>query len=191
MARRKDHTREELKQLAIQCGRELVIESGPSALTARNVAKAIGYAPGTVYNVFETIENLISEINCQTLRDFAETISEIRGKSSSPSDQLEKICCAYLETQKQQRSLWMLIFTMPSAEETPAYTEAVHQIFDQVTETILPLSNDQNTARKDAKIIWSTLHGICLLQQNDKLDIAETDSAQSLIEHFLKLFLRN
>ena len=65
MARRKDHTREELTQLAIKAGRELVVEKGSAALTARNVAQAIGYTPGTLYNVFENIDALVAAINIE------------------------------------------------------------------------------------------------------------------------------
>lgn len=189
MARRKDHTREELTQLAIKCGRELVIADGPSALTARNVAKSIGYAPGTLYNLFDNIENLTSEINCVTLNEFADSISEIRTRSKSPAKQLEKICHAYLKMHQDQTGLWTLIFATPNPSLSDTYSQAVHKVFDQVTETIRPLSNNKNTARQEAKIIWSTLHGICLLQQNDKLDVTETDSAETLINRFLKQFL--
>ena len=189
MARRKDHTREELTQLAVNCGRELVIPDGTSALTARNVAKAIGYTPGTLYNLFANIDGLTAAINCVTLDEFAETIAAIRARSSSPKKQLENICQAYLMIQQEQPSLWTLLFATPITIQSDAYGKAIHQVFDQVVETIRPLCSNQNTARQDAKIIWSTLHGICLLQQPGKLDVTESDSSAVLIKRFLNQFL--
>ena len=48
MARRKDHTREELIQIAIDSGREIVRTEGVASLTARRVAKEMGYTAGTL-----------------------------------------------------------------------------------------------------------------------------------------------
>jgi AcrR family transcriptional regulator len=189
MARRKDHTREELTQMAVACGRDLVIAGGPSALTARKVAKAIGYTPGTLYNLFDNIEGLAAAINCVTLNEFAATILEIRQSQQAAHKQLEQICQAYLNIQQQHPSLWTLLFATPIHIKSESYSRAIHQVFDQVVETIRPLCSHPNTARQDAKIIWSTLHGICLLQQNGKLDVTEADSAEVLIERFLQRFL--
>lgn len=189
MARRKDHTREELTQLAVNCGRDLVIENGTAALTARNVAKAIGYTPGTLYNLFHNIEGLTAAINCVTLNEFAATISAIRQRNGTPQKQLEKICKSYLKIQQEQPALWMLLFATPITIKSDTYGQAIHQVFDQVVETIRPLCSNKNTARQDAKIIWSTLHGICLLQQNGKLNVTESDSSAVLLKRFLNQFL--
>lgn len=189
MARRKDHTREELTQLAVTCGRELIIADGTKALTARNVAKAIGYTPGTLYNLFDNIEGLAAAINCTTLNEFAETISAIRQRSSTPQKQLEKICHAYLKIQQEQPALWTLLFATPITIKSDTYGQAIHQVFDQVVATIRPLCGNKNSARQDAKIIWSTLHGICLLQQHGKLDVTKSDTSAVLLKRFLNQFL--
>jgi AcrR family transcriptional regulator len=189
MARRKDHTRQELTQLAVNCGRELVIADGTKALTARNVAKAIGYTPGTLYNLFDNIEGLAVAINCTTLNEFAETISAIREQASTPQKQLEKICQAYLKIQQEQPALWTLLFATPITIKSDTYGQAIHHVFDQVVETIRPLCSNKNSARQDAKIIWATLHGICLLQQNGKLNVTEPDTSAVLLKRFLNQFL--
>ncbi|CAA6676731.1 MULTISPECIES: TetR/AcrR family transcriptional regulator [unclassified Lentimonas] len=189
MARRKDHTREELTQLAVTSGRDLVRAEGTSALTARNVAKAIGYTPGTLYNLFDNIEGLAAAINCVTLNAFAETITAIRSDNSTPKKQLENICQAYLDIQQNEPALWMLLFATPITIKSVDYSQAIHEVFDQVVETIRPLCSNKNTARQDAKIVWSTLHGICMLQQNGKLNVTEADSSEILIRRFLNQFL--
>lgn len=188
MARRKDHTREALTQLAVTCGRDLLRNGGTSALTARNVAKAIGYTPGTLYNLFDNIEGLAAAINCVTLKEFADTITTIRTRNVTPKKQLVNICQAYLEIQQNEPALWMLLFATPITIKSQDYSQAIHQVFDQVVETIRPLCSNKNTARQDAKIVWSTLHGICLLQQNDKLNVTEADSSEALLRRFLNQF---
>jgi len=190
MARRKDHSREELAEMAIHRGRELVIAEGPSALTARNVAKLIGYTPGTLYNLFDNIDELITSINCTTLDAFAEDIRLILSRHSNPRKRIHEICAAYLKLQEEQPHLWTLLFATPQKKLSEDYSRSVHAVFDQVVEAILPLSGSPGNARKDAKIIWSTLHGICLLQQNNKLDVTQIDSPELLVKRFLAQFFK-
>ncbi|MCZ6887392.1 MAG: TetR family transcriptional regulator [Gammaproteobacteria bacterium] len=48
MARRSDHTREELRALINDATSGLVGERGPEGVTARLIAERIGYAAGTL-----------------------------------------------------------------------------------------------------------------------------------------------
>lgn len=185
MARRKDHSREELTELAIQRGRELVMAEGPSALSARNVAKLIGYAPGTLYNLFENIDGLAAAVNSTSLYAFAETIRTILRDTTKPKKRLRKIAQAYLDFQAAEPHLWALLFATPIQNESESYKVAIHLVFDQVTEVMLEFSGDEQAARQNAKILWSTLHGICLLRSSGKLDITESDSSEELVKRFL------
>lgn len=189
MARRKDHTREELTQLAIDSGRDIVRTEGVPALTARKVAAHMGYTPGTLYNLFENIDGLACAINTQTLEAFAQTVRAKLHSADTAELGLRAICQAYLDLHATEPQLWTLVFATPLSMKSESYHTAVHQVFDQVIAAITPLSASPTTARRDAKIIWSTLHGICLLQQSGKLDITEQDSPETLVARFLEQFL--
>lgn len=190
MARRKDHTREDLTQLAIDAGRTLVVERGPTALTARNVAREIGYTPGTLYNLFENIDALAAAINIQSMGAFSGTLSGILAHTVDATTRLRDISQAYLDFQRDEPHLWSLLFAVPVDHHSEPYHEAIHRIFDQVVEAILPISANPDEARKKAKVLWSTLHGICLLQQSGKLNVREDDSTEELVATFLNQFLR-
>lgn len=185
MARRKDHTRGELTQLAMQSGRELVIAEGPSALSARNVAKLIGYTPGTLYNLFDNIDGLAAAINTVSLQDFAISIREILRDDAKPKKRLRKIAAAYLEFQATEPHLWSLLFATPLKHNSESYSQAIHEVFDQVTEVMLPFSQSKKAARQNTKVLWSTLHGICLLRSTNKLDVGEADTTEDLVKRFL------
>jgi len=58
-------------------------------------------------------------------------------------------------------------------------------VFDQVTEAMLDVSEDKKAARQNAKILWSILHGICLLRSSGKLNITESDPAEELVKRFM------
>ena len=189
MARRKDHSREELSQLAIEAGRQLVSEGGVGSLTARSVAARIGYTPGTLYNLFEGIDGLVSAINTCTLSEFALSIENAVSGRSSAKLKLRRICAEYLKLHAEQRQLWELLFATPLKYLDENYHDAVRRVFDPVVEVLLPISGSAVSARRDAKIIWAALHGICLLQSVGKLDVAEPDPLEVLVERFLRQFL--
>ena len=189
MARRNDHSRSELRELAIEQSRALVREQGIAALTARNVADAIGYTPGTLYNLFDNLQGLVTAINIRTLHELADKIElEIRHCPTAES-KLSRICQLYIQLQADEAHVCSLLFAGPKQPQSEAFSKAVHAVFDQVTEAIRPLCESESSARQDAKIVWSTLHGISLLHQNDKLDVGEADPPEHLVTRFLAQFL--
>ena len=59
MARRSDHSREELREMALAATEEIIDQQGLAGLTARKVAAGIGYTVGTLYLVFRNLDDLI------------------------------------------------------------------------------------------------------------------------------------
>ena len=53
MARRSDHTREEIREMALVATEQIVSVAGFSALSARKIAKKIGYTVGSLYLLFD------------------------------------------------------------------------------------------------------------------------------------------
>ena len=190
MARRKDHTREQLTQLAIEAGMKLVTEQGTAALTARKVATAIGYTPGTLYNLFENIDGLAAAINIRSMEAFAQTLETVAARRTDADIRLREFARAYLDFHRESPHLWSLLFAVPIDHQSEAYHQAIHRIFDLVVEAFRPLSPNVIIARQKAKVFWSTLHGICLLDQNGKLNVRENDPATDLVVTFLDQFLK-
>ncbi|MBT7646949.1 MAG: helix-turn-helix transcriptional regulator, partial [Rhodospirillaceae bacterium] len=59
MARRSDHTRDQLHQMMLDAARHVAATDGPEAITARRIAGDIGYSPGTIYQLFDNLDALI------------------------------------------------------------------------------------------------------------------------------------
>ena len=53
--------------MAMSSARGIVQQEGLRALTARSLAAAIGYSPGTLYNLFENLDELALHVNASTL----------------------------------------------------------------------------------------------------------------------------
>lgn len=70
MARRSDHSREEIKEMALTAALTILEEEGARGLTARKVATAIGYTVGTLYLVFKNQQEMVSQTQCGKLTGF-------------------------------------------------------------------------------------------------------------------------
>src|SRR5687768_17867187 len=88
MGRRNEHSREELKALALRAAGDIVGESGAAALSMREVARRIGYTVGALYLVFTNLDDLIVHLNEQTIMELREALERIRGRTNQP-DPLE------------------------------------------------------------------------------------------------------
>lgn len=68
MARRKEHSHDEIRAMAIQAATELLTEQGVVGLSLRKVASQIGYVPSTLINIFGSYNYLLLAVSESTLR---------------------------------------------------------------------------------------------------------------------------
>jgi AcrR family transcriptional regulator len=191
MARRKDHTREQLKELAINAGSKLIINQGFGRFSAREVAREIGYTIGTIYNVFGNYDELILHINAKTL-DLWYDYTECELKKTKGS-KIKFLAKSYLEFSKENYNLWLALFEhhLPKDAEVPEwYQKKMLKLFGLVEQVILPeVNNNHKKAQQAAKVLWSGIHGIATLSHSGKLEVVGSDSAKvladSLVENFM------
>ena len=184
MGRRADHSKEELYELAIEAARRLVEAEGFRALTARNVADAIGYSPGTLYNHFENLDDLILHLNGRLLDEMHE---ELAGQTGEPNlqESLYPLLDAYLGFVARRARLWALLFehSLPEGHAVPDwYQRKIEKVLALLVRALAPAFPPDDTAgpRRAAGILWASLHGIWSLAASGKLDLLTEDSATEL-----------
>ncbi len=124
MARRNQHSREELQALAIDAVRELVAEHGLAKLSVRKVAEKIRYTPGMLYHVFANLDDLILHANAATLDTL---LADMKASADlAPSRALHQMASAYLSLARTQTALWQMVFMhrMQHAAPVPPCTPA-------------------------------------------------------------------
>ena len=67
MARRSDHSREQLAEMAVAAASRLAESEGLRGVTARAIAREIGYTVGTLYNMFDNLDDLLGHMNAATM----------------------------------------------------------------------------------------------------------------------------
>lgn len=193
MARRNDHTKEEIRQMVIKTGCKLIEESGFSEFSTRKIAKEIGYTVGTLYNVFESYDDIIIHINAKILdqmKDFIETNMNLELKGVNAIKQLAKL---YIDFSHQNRNIWSSLFEYNIPQELRApewYDQRIESLFCVVEGVLSDFIDKKLNALDHAKVIWASIHGICLLSLTNKLNIVGVKSVEALTDSLIENYLR-
>jgi AcrR family transcriptional regulator len=189
MARRWEHTPEEVKNLAIQAGYELIQERGFQAFSARAVAAKMGYTVGTIYHVFGDLDNFILHINARTLDEWYE--EEVNGIPKKPEQRARYFAHSYYKYAKANYNRWLALFEHRMQGNAPIpewYLPKMMRMFALIGEAVMPhAGNDPKKAERLAKLLWASVHGICTLALGGKLDQVGAGSPEKMIDDLMAL----
>lgn len=193
MARRSDHNRDELYDMALSAAGLIVRQDGFHSLTARNVAERIGYSVGTLYNIFKNLDDLILHLNGQTLTVLGEKLGAV-AISGKPEADVNAMLHVYLGFVEDQRPLWEMLFLhrLPAGQKAPDwYYGKVATVLGPLEEALAPifLLDQRGEARQAARVLWASLHGIQTLALDGKLDLVSGDSVRALAESLVDNYL--
>ena len=189
MARRSDHTRDELKEMAIKAGQEIIADEGFGKFSARKVAKEIGYTVGTIYNIFESHDDLLLHINAATLTDMRDFIIKRINKSDMGAEAIKKLAELYIGFAENNYNRWSALFEFNLPQNTPVpdwYAEKIEALFSIVEKPLKHLSN----ADRHAKVLWASIHGICQLGLTGNLDVVGAESVLVLTDSMIDNYMQ-
>ena len=198
MGRRNEHSREELRELALRAAGDIVAQGdgkgGAAALSMREVARRIGYTVGALYIVFENLDDLIVQLNEQTVIELRESLERIRGRANQPAQNLRLLVAAYFGFALLNTARWRLVFEhrLPEGQKAPAsYSGHTRAIFELVGRHLRDAGvvTANGSAEEIATALWSGAHGICMLAVTGKLQVATQASVQKLLDVLLDRFL--
>lgn len=194
MGRRSIHTAEELRDLILTATTELIETEGLAGLSAREVARRIGYSPGTLYNVFDNLDDLILTIEGRLLDRLAQSLQAVP-YADCPRQRLKAIAMAYLQFTHENPKLWNLLFEhhMQAGSDIPAwYQDKLESLLGEVEREVgrLKPAATPEQVKRAARVLWAGVHGITSLSTTDKLATITTEAAaplvEDLIDHYLK-----
>ncbi|MDY0029157.1 MAG: TetR/AcrR family transcriptional regulator [Pseudobdellovibrionaceae bacterium] len=174
MARRKDHSREELKEMILSTAWDIIESGGVGRLTAREISKKIGYVPGTIYNIFPSMDVLHLHVNAMTLNLLAEKLEKAaqRSRGKSLEERLLGLARAYLAFAQMYRPFWMALFSddLSGLKETQSwYGQAIEDVFQPLEGILREDCPNKPGIREESHILWSSVHGITYLWATGKL----------------------
>ncbi|KAB2929223.1 MAG: TetR/AcrR family transcriptional regulator [Candidatus Contendobacter sp.] len=198
MGRRNEHTREELREIALQAAEHLVAEHGLAGLSTRKVVGRIGYTVGSLYMVFRNLDDLIAQMNERTLETL-QTHLRAAIADQPPAAAIRALAQAYIAFALTETHRWLAIYQhrMPEGQSLPeSFTAKVAGMFELVQQqlTLLCPQRSPEDIALAARALWSGVHGIGILGFDQKLEMVGGRPIQevtsSLLDHYLAGFTR-
>lgn len=192
MGRRSLHTADELRELIVQASTDLIHESGLAGLSAREIARRIDYSPGTLYNSFDNLSDLILTIEGRMLDHLCAELDAVASDESYEGVYRAADC--YLRFAGENPRLWNLLFEhhVPASQKLPDWYHAkLEALVRKFEDALRPLSKgmDDEDMRRSARVLWSSVHGMSSLAVADKLSIIPPNEAPVLMQNLVETYL--
>lgn len=164
MARRSDHSPEELRELLVSEGHKLLAEKGFARFSGREAAKRASYSVGTIYNVFGSLDGYITALNTRT---FVMWSSHLRRKlAEAGDDRIAALVHGYFDFAAGNANLWTAIYDhrLPPGIELSDVDRATRSELTQIVadEIVAFLGNPEGfDVRPLTRSLVATVHGHC------------------------------
>jgi AcrR family transcriptional regulator len=194
MGRRSLHKPQELRSMILDASRDIIETNGLAGLSAREIARRIEYSPGTIYNMFENLDDVILHVEAQMLDDLDKRLEVVMTEPPT-IERVRKLAVAYLHFTHEKPKLWNLLFEhhMPAGVDLPVwYQQKLEGLLSHVEKVLAPLfppGRDMERKRA-ARVLWAGVHGITSLSTADKLSVVTTEAATVLINDLVGTYLK-
>ena len=179
--------------MALDAAWTIAESEGYRGLTVRNIAEKIGYVPGTLYNVFDNLDDLVLQLRGETLNALERLVSEAMSSPGPPEAKVIAMARSYIGFVREHPKLWNVMFEhiLPDGQDVPKwYHDKTSLLLRLVEDAIAPLfpSGRKENLQHHAHILWAGVHGICIVQLTDKVIVKDGSAegmATSLISNYL------
>lgn len=194
MGRRSDHSREQIRQMAIEATETILQQEGLAGLSTRKVAKAIGYTVGTLYLAFENLDDLILQVNAKTLDELHDVLVTAVNDCRSAEACIARLAHSYYQFAKTQYPRWSLLYEYQSQTEQslPDWFEAKIQALFKLVEACLQrfdVAKSETQRRLAAQVLWSGIHGVCVLNLTNRITVVSDEIVPALIDATVNNFI--
>lgn len=194
MGRRSDHSREELQELIVEATLALVRQHGADRVTARSIAKAVGYTPGMLYSVFINLQDIFLHVNQLGLHTLYANCEKAIEGSDDPCNAIKAMGLAYLQFAAEHTHQFDLMFArteLPSEPATSSLQHQIHTLFELVEtqlHLLAPCATDTELALA-ARALWSGVHGTAALRLSNQLYLNEAGADRDIVNLLVNNFL--
>lgn len=191
MGRRADHSRDELLRMAVEAAAKIVAKQGLRKLSTRQIATRMGYSAGTLYQLFDNLDDIILHVNAKTLDGLIRVCDDV-DFTVGPEASLYDLAERYIGYTSRNPSLWNSVFehSLPNERAAPAwFIEKRQALLEFGERAIAPLFQPGEEAVRchEAHVLWAGLYGIASLATAGK--IPATESPQRMVQSLIRNYL--
>lgn len=194
MARRSEHSLDQIKEMVLNAAETIIVENGAQALTVRKVALEIGYTVGSIYMVFANMQDVLLHIKARTLDRLAAELQGAAGEGDVEG-RIRALAQCYSRFAAANINLWRIVFEPASLENETApdwFEDKIETIFTPIENLFQELrpGSDRAQARHAARTLWCGVHGVCMLALNGNLGRAGGENQEAAVNLLVDSFIR-
>lgn len=129
--RLKNFVREQTKEALLKCGRKLVEECGANELSARKLAGRSNSSVGMIYTIFETMDQLVGEINAITLKELLFQMERVV-LGENPFNNLNRYAEVLTSYILANPNLWELLYSRHLSLNAPKSSMAEARVIKKI-----------------------------------------------------------
>lgn len=190
---RKEREREEMRDLILQAGSEIIRTEGLANLSIRKIATKIDYSPAIIYHYFHDKDDLINHLMKKSYQKIMASLASSLVSASEPTQKMQDMARSYIDMALHMPDEYMTIMLSQSPrilEHTSVLMEgassqrpAIGLLCQGLKETYLDL--DDNLIELTAQAIWTATFGLIIRLIIEK-DLISDEQKEKLIEHHLR-----
>jgi len=179
---RKERQRAERHELIVAAACALAEAEGWDAVTTRRLASLIDYSQPVLYGHFKGKAEIMGAVALRGFEDLAARLQAAR--AAGGADMLRHVCAAYLDFARSRPVIYEAMFVLPTSlkfasEQTPPSLRAAF------AELVTALGPHRARPEVLAELLWSTLHGMAVLGQTERIPSSGADvRLEVLVETF-------
>jgi AcrR family transcriptional regulator len=190
---RREREREQRKNDILDTARALLFEKGLNATTINQIAKRAELSVGTIYFYYDSKEDLYATLQLEGLEILTGMIREASEAVSATEEKIRAIGAAYLRFSNEHSNYFEIINYFLTSPETIFSQDLKSRVDGQGTQSISILAEAVAEGirtglfrdvdpRRQAIILWGTLHGMLHFKKLQKTILAHADHESIYME---------
>jgi AcrR family transcriptional regulator len=187
-------TKDNIQEILVQKGRNLILEKGVDYLTARKLSEASGYSVGTIYNQFGNMDNFILIQNYLTLDELYTKLNAV-DTNNPPAVLLNLYVKTFADFVLQNKNFWFLVHDFHLRHNNRRfsfiYLRRVNRIIRLLDNTTKRIVTRLETPERilSVQVLWLTLFALSAYLTTDSLQNFKKIDQTALCELLLNTYL--
>ncbi len=184
-----------LRKQVFESALKIVESQGIEELNARKLAELSSCALGSIYNAFGDLDDLRFHINATILSRLYERLYQTVEQGISKDVPLlalfKELGVSYIEFAKGNPLLWKTLFEYaPSVPVPDWYEKRAGDGIDQLCQRLyVAYGISKEKAQQLIGFFWASVHGICAILLNNKMDMVSDLFQDGYLEDFIEYSL--
>ena len=191
---RREREKQEMRRDILMAAREIARQEGWQSVTIRKVAERIEYSPPTIYEYFESKEDILTELLREGFRQMAATLRAIREAVAEPEQRLLDMAESYWNFAMSNPELYQVMNGLGGVPfECLEKPPAAHEAFVTTQEALVDWAKARGVDIPDTEgaveIIRSLVHGLISLTMVDRIYGGEARAKELLQRAMRDMFV--